>query len=74
MTPEDAARALFKAIRAPSGAVSVWAWRSDDGSFAMVVRLAPRANVDVSLIPPKFDGYPVRIETRDGAIAAASRT
>ena len=70
MIPEDAARALLKAIRAPSGSVSVWAWRGDDGSFAMIVRVAPHANVDISHIPSSFDGYPVRIEPRDNAIAA----
>jgi hypothetical protein len=37
----------------------------------MVVRVAPRANVDTSRIPQKFDGYPVRIEPRDSAIAVA---
>ncbi len=72
MTPEDAARALRRTINAPASSVSVWVWRSNDGSFSMVVRIAPRANVDISRIPPSFDGYPVRIEPRDNAVAATS--
>jgi hypothetical protein len=70
MTPEDAARALRRAIRAPAGTVSVWAWRSNEGAFSMVVRIEPRANIDIAQIPPNFDGYPVRIEPRDSAVAA----
>lgn len=67
MSPIDAAKSLVKKISLPSGAVSVMV-QHDEAAVFMRVMVEPLYLSSVNL-PSNFEGYEVRVETRENAFA-----
>lgn len=67
MNPTDAARGLLKLLALPYGTVSILPWQ-DQGKMVMRVMI-DRSYLNRASVPTTFEGYEVKIEQRNPALA-----
>jgi hypothetical protein len=72
ITAEAAAELLRQTLRAPTWAVSVWAWH-EGGKVTLIVQVDPAFSLDKARVPDRFEGFEVKTQSRETPIAGHAR-